>query len=157
VITYAREPLEKFLADLQAMLPAQRAHTDNASSSPINWPLYIDLHKRGFLAVWMAREDDRAIGYALVYAGENPNHVGTQTATVSTYYVENRPARGGILRKLLMTVRDDLLAMGVRQIDFETHANFSCEVILRALGAVPVSVKCRIKVAERAALEAKNA
>ena len=77
MITYAREPFDTFVPELKAMLPAQRAYTDGGRNTAVNWDLYAALSQRGFITIWVARENGRAIGYAGAYVGDNPNAYAT--------------------------------------------------------------------------------
>ena len=135
MIAYAQERLETVLPDLQEMVSAQWQHTgDSDLPCEPNWPMYVALEQRGVGALFVARDNDRAIGYATALFHTHLNSKQVMVGTISTYFVEERSMRALIMRQLLLNARDWLLQRGARRVYIETDYGHSAGAILERMG-----------------------
>src|SRR5205814_4977280 len=66
-----------------------------------NWPVYEAMEKIGALLLLVAYEDERPVGYMAAFQYPHMHSRTRQIAVIPTYFVEQRPARAGIIRALL--------------------------------------------------------
>jgi hypothetical protein len=130
---YAVEKLDSAFSALNAMLPAQWAHTGD-SDVPLqpNWPLYRALEARNALFVVLAREEGRPVGYMVAFLYPHPNAVSVPIAEIKTYYVErvadaagNIKGRAIVLNSMIDFTLAELARREAYKIKAWTHAEHS--------------------------------
>jgi len=138
MFTYQRERVETFLPEAQRMARAHYEFNGNPNY-PLNpdWNLYLAGERAQKLFVWVARENGRAVGYLIAYASMAIHSRGQGAAMISPYYVEARPARAQILRKLISRAVEDLKRLGASQIKIDTDSKHPASRLLEALDFVP--------------------
>jgi hypothetical protein len=121
---YAVEKLDSAFFDLNAMLPAQWAHTgDNDVPLQPNWALYRALEARNALFVVIARDEGRPVGYMVAFLYPHPNAVSVPIAEIKTYYVEQ--GRAIVLNSMIDFTLAELARRGAYKIKASTHADHS--------------------------------
>ena len=145
MITCTRERLASSIADVCSLLPAQHAHTGDATL-PVDpmWRVYESLERIGRGALFMARDDNRAVGYAAAFLHPHLNSQRVMVGTVPTYFVEESPNRGVILVALLRNAIEWLQAGGAQNIDIDTEYRHSAGEVLERMGFIPVKVGYRL-------------
>lgn len=141
MISYAQERLAAAVGDMRVMVPAQYAHTGD-TDLPLdpNWQVYSALESKGAAGLFIARNDNRAIGYCACLLHPHMNSKGVLVGTISTYYVEECPTRGLIMRSLLRKASDWLIGKGAKQVYAETEYRHSAGVLLERMGFTPVKI-----------------
>ncbi len=140
-----QEPLAQATGELQALIALQHDHTGDAELPPNpNWAVYSQLETMGKAALFMVRDNDRAIGYAAVLLHPALNAQDIWMGTIPTYFVEEHPIRGLILRELWRTGIQWLQDRGARKVDIETEYQHSAGQILERMGFIPVKIGYRM-------------
>jgi hypothetical protein len=141
MIEYRRERLEKVQAEIETLLPRQWEETgDEGLDCAPNWIMYQSIENLGGLVLIMAREDKRAIGYLAAFIHPHVNSMNSKVATISTYYVEERPMRANIMRHMIASALMLLGELGLRRITIETEYEHSAGRLLSLMGFHPSKV-----------------
>lgn len=147
MVTYAQECLAQAMPDLQSMLPAQWDHTgDSEIPCDPHWAVYTALDDKGVFSLFMVRDEGRPCGYAMALLHPHLNSKLTLVGTISTYFVEERPVRGLILRRLIHIAREWLLEKGAKQVFVETEYQHSAGRVLERMGFTPVKIGYKMTV-----------
>lgn len=148
MITYAQERLAVALSDVCAMLPAQHAHTGDPDLPPDpQWHIYSALEQVGRAALFVARDNDRAVGYAAAFVAPALNSKHVLVGQIPTWFVEEGAWRGVIAVSLLRTAVNWLLENGARKVDIDTEYGHSAGKLLERMGFIPVKVGYRLSAA----------
>ena len=142
MITYAQETLKHAKRDVESLLPEQWAETGDIGieCEPI-WPFYESLEKHNALVLVLAREDSRPIGYATGSVYPHPNSRGHLIASIPTWFVEHRPTRALIVRRLLQTSVSYCFEKGARRVSIRTHHEHSAGRLIEAMGGNPLAIE----------------
>lgn len=145
-LTYQQEPLAQVIDEIKAFLTVQWAHTGDADlECAPNWTMYGAMEVRGVLALLTVREDARFIGYLVFVVHPHVNSTLTQIATIATYFVEPRPNRALVLRRLFDQALAKARHIGVRQVKIKTEFHNSCGRLLEAMGFEPEEIGYKLR------------
>lgn len=138
---YAQEKLSEVLPDLQRLVKEQWAETGDPSlpCNP-NWALYQALERANHACLIVCRRDGNAVGYVTTLLHPHMNSQQTMVGTISTYYAPQNWLRAVILRGLLRTATEWLVARGAKQVFAETEYQHSAGKLLERLGFTPVKI-----------------
>lgn len=154
MITYAQEKLASAIADVCSLLPAQHAHTGDPDLPPDpQWGVYSQLEQIGRGALFVARDQGRAIGYAAAFLAPALNSRNVLVGQVPTYFVEEGAWRGVIMVSLLRAAADWLLKNGAQKVDIDTQYQHSAGKVLERMGFIPVKVGYRLAAASNRSVQ----
>jgi hypothetical protein len=148
-ISFSDVFLHECRADIEALLSEQWAETgDSEIECKPDWALYSKLTKEMALLVVARDEEATAIGYCVGIIHKHFNSIDRKVATISTFFVKNRPqlAHPGLdralnLRAMLEFAVKVAFKRGVWKVNVKTEYNHSCGRLLEAMGFVPKAVE----------------
>lgn len=150
MITYGKESLRQGRSCLESLFPEQYAHTGDAAL-PINpmWDFYAELEKHDRFALFMARRDDRAIGYAAAILHLHVNSKDVLVGSIPTYFAEECSIRPFILRGLIANSSDWLVMRGAKEVTVDTEYQHSAGRLLQRMGFIPCRIGYRLSTKEQ--------
>lgn len=134
-IVYQRERVAAARGELEQFKNAQwseMAQGFGGVEVDIRWESYLAADNAGLAYLLTARDEGRMIGYFGAMIGQMRSAKATKVAASVPYYVEPRPNRGIVLRRLFKTAAVDMKAMGVSLFKITTHPWASAAVLLEA-------------------------
>lgn len=138
MLKYQRETISQAGAEIVALLPQHLAYAgDPTMHYRPDLVRYVDMEREKILHIWTVREDGHLIGYMFAFVRRHLNASSLLTADIATYFVEDRPNRALVLRRLFTTMVNYLERAGVRHITAETSCYRSCGRLLEAMGFAP--------------------
>ena len=142
-ITYQLEPLS---ASIIEMLRMSKEHWEFAGSRTdirklnIDVDVYLTAARMGRLVIGTARDRGRLIGYLMMAIRNDIHATETMVAESAFYYVEERPIRGLILRRIIGLVLTELKRREIKFIKFHTRVHKSIGPMLELMGFRPDTV-----------------
>lgn len=134
MIIYDTEMLDAGLrSDIDRVIERQSIYADDKIVFSPDWPLYAQLQLMGRLQILVARDEGRFVAYMVGLLHPHINAIDLQVATVSTYYVEERKARGSILRTMFDIMEQLVMTLGARRLYVDTSLNYSCGRLLELM------------------------
>jgi hypothetical protein len=149
MITYRQERLTNCKPDVEILLPEQWAETGDIGidCEPV-WSVYHALDKVDALVLVMAREEGRPIGYLTGSVYRHPNSSHHMVGSLPTWFVERRPARALIARRLLQAGIDACFQKGAHKVTIKTDFEHSAGRLIEAMGGQPKAIEY-VMLAER--------
>lgn len=138
MLTYRRETISEAGAEIVALLPQHLAFAGDPSVKyQPDLARYVDMERERIFHIMTVREDGHLIGYMFAFVRRHLNASSIMTADIATYFVEDRPNRSLVLRRLFTTMINYLERAGIRHITAETACYRSAGRLLEAMGFEP--------------------
>ena len=135
-VTYQTERIDDCFDACLALAREHHIELEDEMFDP-DVSMYRRMEAVGALQLMVARQDDKPVGYCVVFVGPSHHHRGRVVGQGDIYYLAPSNRRGWVGVQLIRHSIEALKARGVQHFRFMTSHEFDTGPILRYLGFRP--------------------